>query len=147
MNSVEFAGFLSFLGRFEMFKFSKLAKSIIAAGFLFSMGIMAGYGDNSAISNSKPELLNVSYDPTRELYANYNEKFQEHWQSLGKGEIILTQSHGSSGKQARAVIEGLEADVVTLALAYDVLEIQKAGLINEGWEKELDLNSSPYTST
>lgn len=130
-----------------MFKFTKLAKALIATGFLFSMEIMAGCGGDPAISNTKPELLNVSYDPTRELYANYNEKFREHWQSLGKGEVILTQSHGGSGKQARAVIEGLEADVVTLALAYDVMEIQKAGLINEGWEKELDLNSSPYTST
>ncbi len=131
-----------------MFKFSKLAKSVMAAGIIFTTGIMAGCGGDSAVLNTKLELLNVSYDPTRELYANYNEKFSEYWtKNLNKGEIILTQSHGGSGKQARAVIEGLEADVVTLALAYDVMEIEKAGLIENGWEKELELNSSPYTST
>lgn len=130
-----------------MFKFSKLAKTVMAAGIIFTTGIMSGCRGDSPILNSKLELLNVSYDPTRELYANYNEKFQEHWKHLGKGEITLTQSHGGSGKQARAVIEGLEADVVTLALAYDVMEIEKAGLIEKGWEKELELNSSPYTST
>lgn len=133
-----------------MFKFSKLVKSIVTAGFIFSMGLMSGCGgENSAgISQSKAEFLNVSYDPTRELYAAYNEKFHDHWTTeLGKGEVSFNQSHGGSGKQARAVIEGLEADVVTLALAYDVLEIQKSGLINEGWEKKLADNSSPYTST
>lgn len=131
-----------------MFKFSKLAESVMAAGIIFTTGIMAGCGGDSAVLNTKLELLNVSYDPTRELYANYNEKFSEYWtKNLNKGEIILTQSHGGSGKQARAVIEGLEADVVTLALAYDVMEIEKAGLIENGWEKELELNSSPYTST
>ena len=131
-----------------MFKFSKLAKSVMAAGIIFTAGIMAGCGGDSAVLNTKLELLNVSYDPMRELYANYNEKFSEYWtKNLNKGEIILTQSHGGSGKQARAVIEGLEADVVTLALAYDVMEIEKAGLIENGWEKELELNSSPYTST
>ena len=94
------------------------------------------------------ELLNVSYDPTRELYADYNEKFHEHWtRELGKGEIILTQSHGGSGKQARAVIDGLKADVVTLALAYDVTAIKNAGLIRGGWRIKFPDNSSPYTST
>lgn len=131
-----------------MFKFSKKISALIAAGFIFSAGIFSGCGNDSASTETKKEFLNVSYDPTRELYANYNEKFKNHWEKeLGKGEIILTQSHGGSGKQARAVIEGLEADVVTLALAYDVLEVQKAGLINEGWQNEFPQNSSPYTST
>ncbi len=131
-----------------MFKLSKMARTIFAAGFIFSAGIMTGCGGEDSNSQAKLEILNVSYDPTRELYANYNEKFKSHWEKdLGKGEIILTQSHGGSGKQARAVIEGLEADVVTLALAYDVLEVQKAGLIDAGWESELADNSSPYTST
>lgn len=133
-----------------MFKVSKKIRSLIAVGVIFSAGLMSGCGgDNSAAtSEGKKELLNVSYDPTRELYAAYNEKFQEHWtKELGKGEVTLSQSHGGSGKQARAVIEGLEADVVTLALAYDVLEVQKAGLIDAGWEKKLADNSSPYTST
>lgn len=94
------------------------------------------------------ELLNVSYDPTREFYDTYNEKFHEHWtKELGKGEVALKQSHDGSGKQARAVIDGLEADVVTLALAYDVTAIKNAGLIHGGWRKEFPDNSSPYTST
>lgn len=94
------------------------------------------------------EFLNVSYDPTRELYAEYNEKFLRHWtHDLGHDEIILEHLHGGSGKQARAVIDGLEADVVTLALAYDVTEIKNAGLIRGGWRKEFPDNSSPYTST
>ena len=94
------------------------------------------------------ELLNVSYDPTRELYADYNKKFKTHWENeLVKGKIILTQSHGGSGKQAKAVIDGLEADVVTLALSYDVIKIKNAGLIRGGWRKEFPDNSSPYTST
>lgn len=131
-----------------MFKFSKKISALVAAGFIFSAGIFSGCGNDSASTETKKEFLNVSYDPTRELYANYNEKFHHHWtQELGKGEIILTQSHGGSGKQARAVIEGLEADVVTLALAYDVIEIKKAGLIRGGWQNEFPQNSSPYTST
>ncbi len=98
---------------------------------------MAGCGGDNSNVQDKQEFLNVSYDPTRELYSAYNDKFKSHWEKdLGRGEIILTQSHGGSGKQARAVIEGLEADVVTLALAYDVLEVQKAGLIDAGWESE-----------
>ncbi|MBR0261530.1 MAG: sulfate ABC transporter substrate-binding protein [Selenomonadaceae bacterium] len=94
------------------------------------------------------ELLNVSYDPTREFYADYNEKFKTHWENeLHKGKVILTQSHGGSGKQARSVIDGVEADVVTLALSYDVTQIKNAGLIRGGWRKEFPDNSSPYTST
>lgn len=128
----------------------KMLNAIIAASLIGIMGLMSGCGDNSASnkSNEAKEFLNVSYDPTRELYAAYNEKFHEHWtKELGKGEITLTQSHGGSGKQARAVIEGLEADVVTLALAYDVIEIKNSGLIQGGWENEFPDNSSPYTST
>jgi sulfate transport system substrate-binding protein len=130
-------------------KLSKVKKVLLAAGFIFSAGIFTGCGGDTASSlNSTPEFLNVSYDPTRELYAAYNEKFLEHWKNeRGKGEVILTQSHGGSGKQARAVIEGLEADVVTLALAYDVIEIKNHGLIQDGWENEFPQNSSPYTST
>ncbi len=130
-----------------MFNFSKVARAIVAAGFIFSTGIITGCGDDSS-SRFQQEILNVSYDPTRELYSAYNDKFKSHWENdLVRNEIILTQSHGGSGKQARAVIEGLEADVVTLALAYDIMEIQKAGLIDAGWENELADNSSPYTST
>ena len=131
-----------------MFKLSKKISALIVAGFVFSAGIMSGCGNDSASNSGATEFLNVSYDPTRELYAAYNEKFHEHWTTeLGKGEVTLNQSHGGSGKQARAVIEGLEADVVTLALAYDVIEIKNAGLIQGGWQNEFPDNSSPYTST
>lgn len=93
------------------------------------------------------ELLNVSYDPTREFYAKYNELFCRHWTEEGGGDIIVTQSHGGSGAQARSVIEGNEADVVTLALAHDITAIEEAGLIEPGWIDEFGKDSSPYTST
>jgi sulfate/thiosulfate transport system substrate-binding protein len=92
-------------------------------------------------------LLNVSYDPTRELYADFNAVFVKHWQAQSKQTVKIQQSHGGSGAQARAVIDGLEADVVTLALAYDIDAIQQSGLINTGWQKRLPQNSAPYTST
>lgn len=93
------------------------------------------------------ELLNVSYDPTRELYEEFNVAFGKYWLKKKNQVVTVKQSHGGSGKQARAVIDGLKADVVTLALAYDVSEVAKAGLIKSGWEKRLANNSSPYTST
>lgn len=94
------------------------------------------------------ELLNVSYDPTRELYKAYNEVFAKHWQAQGGEKISIRQSHGGSGKQARAVLDGLEADVVTLALGYDVNQLYvKRKLIPENWQSLLPNNSSPYTST
>ena len=97
---------------------------------------------------AQQEFLNVSYDPTRELYQDFNKAFARQWKQKGGQDITFKQSHGGSGKQARAVIDGLEADVVTLALAYDIDEIQaKAKLIPEGWQKRLPNNSSPYTST
>jgi sulfate/thiosulfate transport system substrate-binding protein len=92
-------------------------------------------------------LLNVSYDPTRELYQQYNPAFAKHWQSVSAQKVAVKQSHGGSGKQARTVIDGLEADVVTLALAFDVEAIAQKGLIAPGWEKRLPHNSAPYTST
>jgi len=93
-------------------------------------------------------LLNVSYDPTRELYVDFNGAFAKHWKEKTGDNVTIKQSHGGSGKQARAVIDGLEADVVTLALARDVDAIrQKAGLIGDGWQKRLKDNSAPYTST
>ena len=92
-------------------------------------------------------FTNVSYDPTREFYAAYNELFAEHYKEETGKEIELVQSHGGSGSQARSVIEGNDADVVTLALAHDITSIEKAGLIEKGWLAEFDKNSSPYTST
>ncbi len=94
------------------------------------------------------ELLNVSYDPTRELYAEVNEAFAKQWKAKSGNDLVVNQSHGGSGKQARAVIDGLGADVVTLALAYDIDVIaDKANLLPGDWQSKLPDNSSPYTST
>lgn len=93
-------------------------------------------------------LLNVSYDPTRELYQDYNKAFAKHWKEESGQEVAIDQSHGGSGKQARAVIDGLEADVVTLALSADIDAIgEKAKLIGEDWQERLPYHSTPYTST
>jgi sulfate transport system substrate-binding protein len=93
-------------------------------------------------------LLNVSYDPTRELYQEFNAAFAKHWQAKTGEKVTIRQSHGGSSKQARAVIDGLEADVVTLALAYDIDAIaEKAKLIPKNWQKRLPHNNAPYTST
>jgi sulfate/thiosulfate-binding protein len=93
-------------------------------------------------------LLNVSYDPTRELYQDFNAAFAKHWKAKTGDNVTIKQSHGGAGKQARAVIDGLEADVVTLALAYDIDAIaEKAKLFPADWQKRLQHNSSPYTST
>jgi sulfate/thiosulfate transport system substrate-binding protein len=93
-------------------------------------------------------LLNVSYDPTRELYEDFNRQFAAYWKNKTGQEVTIRQSHGGSGKQARSVIDGLEADVVTLALAYDIDEIaEKGGLLPANWQTRLPDNSSPYTST
>src|ERR1700756_213090 len=92
-------------------------------------------------------LLNVSYDPTRELYADFNKAFAAAYQKETGKSIEIRQSHGGSGAQARAVIDGLQADVVTLALAYDIDAIAAKGLTRADWQKRLPLNASPYTST
>ncbi len=94
------------------------------------------------------KLLNVSYDPTRELYTAINEAFGKQWEAKTGDKVVISQSHGGSGKQARAVIDGLQADVVTLALAYDVDALHEKGdLIPADWQKRLPNNSSPYVST
>ena len=102
-----------------------------------------------ALAAPKPiTLLNVSYDPTRELYQEINTSFAEQWKRDNAGEAVtIKQSHGGSGKQARSVIDGLEADVVTLALAYDIDALANAKLISSDWQKRLPNNSTPYTST
>jgi sulfate transport system substrate-binding protein len=93
-------------------------------------------------------LLNVSYDPTRELYAEFNKAFAAHWKARTGDNVSIRQSHGGSGKQARSVIDGLDADVVTLALAYDIDELAaRAKLVPADWQKRLRNNSAPYTST
>ncbi|MBF0571485.1 MAG: sulfate ABC transporter substrate-binding protein [Candidatus Omnitrophica bacterium] len=101
-----------------------------------------------AMAQNKVTLLNVSYDPTRELYQAFNKAFADYWFKKTGSVVQVNQSHGGSGKQARAVIDGLDADVVTLALAYDIDAIaQKSGLLPKDWQVRLPNNSAPYTST
>lgn len=96
---------------------------------------------------SEIRLLNVSYDPTRELFQEYNRAFAKEWKARTGDDVVISQSHGGSGKQARAVVDGLEADLVSLALAYDVNAIAKAGLTAADWQSRLGNNAAPYTST
>ena len=114
-----------------------LTAALLAAGLLWE----------AAAAQAQVKLLNVSYDPTRELYQEFNAAFAKSWLAKTKQSVTIQQSHGGSGKQARSVIDGLEADVVTLALAYDVDAIAKAGLLPANWETRLPHNSAPYTST
>ncbi|WP_370461346.1 sulfate ABC transporter substrate-binding protein [Reyranella sp. CPCC 100927] len=100
-----------------------------------------------AAAQQAVRLLNVSYDPTRELYQDVNGVFAKSWQEKKNETLTVQQSHGGSGRQARSVIDGLEADVVTLALAYDIDAIAERGLIAADWQKRLPSNSAPYTST
>lgn len=135
----------------------KSERSLLVFAILFLSFFIGGCTSSPDESKSKTatpekkslnlELLNVSYDPTRELYEEYNKIFSEHWNSETGQTIKIRQSHGGSGSQARTVIEGNEADVVTLALAYDITAIEKSGLIDPGWQNELEYNSSPYYST
>ena len=107
--------------------------------------LMVGVGTSAGADS---QLLNVSYDPTREFYQEFNAAFARHWQSQTGETVTVQQSHGGSGKQARSVIDGLEADVVTLALAYDVDALaEKGGLLPKEWQQRLPHNSAPYTST
>jgi sulfate/thiosulfate transport system substrate-binding protein len=115
-------------------------------GFLVTLPVVLGV--TSAQAGGKAlTLLNVSYDPTRELYQDVNKAFAQAWKEQTGQVVTVNQSHGGSGKQARSVIDGLEADVVTLALAYDVDAIAEAGLIGHDWQARLPGNSAPYTST
>jgi len=118
-------------------------------GSLPLLALMAGAGIAVAQGTPKPvTLLNVSYDPTRELYEDFNQQFATYWKGKAGQDVTIRQSHGGSGKQARSVIDGLEADVVTLALAYDIDQIaEKGGLLPANWQSRLPNNSSPYTST
>lgn len=130
-----------------MKKLMKLTSLILAFGVLAGCNSEKTEGDGTSKSKTL-ELLNVSYDPTRELYQEFNEAFVKHWKEESGQDVTIQQSHGGSGKQGRAVIDGLEADVVTLALAYDIDEIAaKRGIISEDWQSKLEDNSTPYTST
>ncbi len=109
--------------------------------------VLAGLLFASSAFAADVTLLNVSYDPTRELYADFNKAFVSAYQKETGKSVEIKQSHGGSGSQARAVIDGLQADVVTLALAYDIDAVAAKGLIPADWQKRLPLNASPYTST
>jgi sulfate transport system substrate-binding protein len=142
-----------------------MKRPIATTGWLFLLAgvavaadsIVAGVGGGTAWAallggagqgkGGHVQLLNVSYDPTRELYQEFNAAFAKHWQAKNGGTVSIRQSHGGSGGQARSVIDGLDADVVTLALAYDIDAVANAGLIKPGWQKRLPQNSAPYTST
>jgi sulfate/thiosulfate transport system substrate-binding protein len=123
--------------------------SFTLAGLLCLSGCSKSESPADGVTTpSSVELLNVSYDPTRELYREFNAAFAKHWEQTKKQKVTINQSHGGSGKQARAVIDGLEADVVTLALAYDVNALhEQAKLIPKDWQAKFPDNSAPYTST
>ena len=114
----------------------KISQSLLALALLSQAAVAADI-----------TLLNASYDPTRELYQDFNAAFAKQWKAKTGDNVTVKQSHGGSGKQARTVIDGLEADIVTLALAYDIDAIAERGLVNAQWQKRLAHNSSPYTST
>lgn len=115
--------------------------------FISSLYFVLSLGLASSSMAAEVSLLNVSYDPTRELYQDFNKSFAVFWKGKSGDDLKVKQSHGGSGKQARAVIDGLAADVVTLALAYDIDEIAQRGFITKDWQKRLPHNSAPYTST
>ena len=112
--------------------------------FLFGLFLTVGLA-SAALADQT--ILNVSYDPTRELYQDYDKVFSVDWKKKNSEEVFIKQSHGGSGKQARAVLDGLDADVVTLALAYDIDILAEKGLVAKDWQKKFKDNSSPYTST
>lgn len=114
---------------------------------VLGIAAFAGVCSYDAGADSNIHIINVSYDPTRELYESYNEIFKEHWKEKTGQDVDVIQSHGGSGKQALEVINGLQADVVTLALDYDIDAIENAGMIQSGWKEELPDDSAPYTST
>lgn len=123
--------------------FLKHAASLAAAGFATQWLGAGAYAQRAPI-----ELLNVSYDPTRELYAQYNALFAKYWKAQSGQDVVIKNSHGGSSKQARSVIDGVDADVVTLGLAPDIdALVEHGGLVQPGWQARLPENSAPYTST
>ena len=120
---------------------------ILGSMIVLLMGLMCCGNGNKAKASDKITITNVSYDPTREFYLKYNEAFENYYKETYGKEVEVVQSHGGSGTQARSVIEGADADVVTLACERDINLIEKAGLIEKNWKNEFKENSAPYTST
>jgi sulfate/thiosulfate transport system substrate-binding protein len=136
--------------RFRRFRTPVVAKLGAIALFALALSLAAPSEPARAATAAPPKevkLLNVSYDPTRELYQDFNTAFARYWKAKTGQVVTIEQSHGGSGKQARSVIDGLEADVVTLALAYDIDAIAAAGMLPANWQARLPNNSTPYTST
>lgn len=125
----------------------RVVLAVALAAALAVTGVLSGCGSKTAKNEGTVTLTNVSYDPTRELYQEYNSVFQKHYKEQTGKDIQIIQSHGGSGGQARSVIEGNKADVVTLALAHDITLVEKAGLIKKDWLQMFPKDSSPYTST
>lgn len=115
----------------------------LAVGAAGTLGMLGASG----VAHADTTILNVSYDPTRELYQDINQAFGKEWKAKTGEAVTFKQSHGGSGAQARSVVDGLQADVVTLALAYDIDAIANKGLVDKNWQKRLPDNASPYTST
>ena len=128
-----------------------MKKKIMALGLVAMMALSltacGGESGEGGSAEGGTKITNVSYDPTRELYAEYNQAFIKHYKEETGKDVEVVQSHGGSGKQARSVVEGADADVVTLALEHDITLIEEAGMIKSGWLSEFPLDSSPYTST
>ena len=128
-----------------------MKKKIMALGLVAMMALSltacGGESGEGGSAEGGTKITNVSYDPTRELYTEYNQAFIKHYKEETGKDVEVVQSHGGSGKQARSVVEGADADVVTLALEHDITLIEEAGMIKSGWLSEFPLDSSPYTST
>jgi len=136
--------------RFGKLLFLGIVAAVVCVGCRQSSVESKSQGESKANSDNTIQIMNVSYDPTRELYKEFNKAFKAYWAKEKHQQVEVNMSHAGSGKQARAVIDGLAADVVTLALAYDVDAIRqktKPSLLPEGWQKKLPQNSAPYTST
>lgn len=119
-----------------------MIRKLFAFGLAVVLALMPVQAFGKTVS-----ITNVSYDPTREMFEQYNKIFENHWKEKTGDDVEVIQSHGGSGKQALEVANGLDADVVTLALEYDIESIENAGLIKAGWKDKFDNDSSPYTST
>lgn len=124
-----------------------VATTGVALAIMLAVAVAGCVTGSQSRASTAHELLNVSYDPTRELYEAYDSLFEAHWKATKGESVSIRQSHGGSAKQARSVIDGLEADVVTLALAYDIDAIAKTGLVDTAWASRFPSRSTPYTST